>query len=108
MMSRRAVAVLTLVVMGTLQLWDSRVFTAGAPAMAIALSALALPIGTLLLTERMDVRMGAVVVAAVLLLSAKAFAPHPLPAVGIVAVIAAAANWLAVSKSGPVAATKTC
>jgi hypothetical protein len=99
MRSRHAVAVLTLVVMGTLQLWDSRVFTAGAPAIAIALAALALPVGTLLFTERMDVRMGAVVVSAVLLLSAKAFAPHPLPAIGIVAVIAVAANWLAVSKS---------
>ena len=99
MMSRRAVAVLVLFVMGTLQLWDSNVFTAGAAAIAIALVALALPIGTLVLTERTDVRMGSVVACAVLLLSAKAFAPHPLPAVGIVAVIAAAANWLAVSRS---------
>ena len=101
MMSRRAVAVLILMVMGTLQLWDSRVFTAGAPAIAIALVALMLPIGTLLFTERMDVRMGAVVASAVLLFSAKAFAPHPLPAIGVVAVIAAAANWLAASKAAP-------
>jgi hypothetical protein len=44
----------------------------------------------------MDVRLGSVVVCAALLVSAKAFAPHPLPAIGLVALIAAAANWLAV------------
>lgn len=101
MMSRRSVAVLTVIVMGTLQLWDSRLFTAGAPAIATALTALALPIATLLFTERMDLRMGAVVVCAVLLFVAKVAAPHPLPAIGVVAVIAAAANWLAVSKNAP-------
>ena len=100
MMSRRAAAVVTLVLMGTLQLWDSRVFTAGAAAIAVALIALLLPIGTLLFSERMDVRMSAVVLSALLLLSAKAFAPHPLPAIGVTAVIAAAANWLAAPRPG--------
>jgi hypothetical protein len=99
MMSRRTVAVLVLLVMGALQLWDSRVFTAGPAAIAVAVTGLMLPVGTLLFTERMDLRMGSVVACAVILLSAKAFAPHPLPAIGVVAAIAAAANWLAVSKS---------
>ena len=98
MVSRRAVAVVILVSMGTLQLWDSRVFSAGPPAIAVALIALLLPIAALLFSERMDVRMGSVVVCALLLLSAKIIAPHPLPAIGVTAVIAAAANWLAVSK----------
>jgi hypothetical protein len=103
MMSRRSVAVLTVIVMGTLQLWDSRVFTAGAPAIAISLTALALPIGTLLFTDRMELRMGAVVLCALLLFAAKVAALHPLPAIGVVAVIAVAANWLAVSKAAPAA-----
>jgi hypothetical protein len=34
----------------------------------------------------------------ILLLTAKAFAPHPLPAIGIMALMAGAANWLAESK----------
>lgn len=98
MMSRRTVAVVILVVMGTLQLWDSRVFSAGAPVIAIAVVALLLPVGTLLLTERLDFRMGSVVACALLLLLAKIVTPQPLPALGVTAVIAAAANWLAVSK----------
>ena len=106
MMSRRTVAVLVLLAMGTLQLWDSRVFTAGTTALLLSLVALGLPVGGLLFTDRMDVRMGSVVVCAVLLFIAKLAAPHPLPAVGVVAVIAVAANWLAVSKSNP-AAVKT-
>ena len=97
MMSRRTAAVLVLIGMGTLQLWDSRVFTAGAAAMAIAVTGVVLPIAALLLTERMDVRIVSVIACAILMLTAKAFAPHPLPAIGVIAVIAAAANWLAVS-----------
>lgn len=98
MMSRRAVAVVVLVSMGTLQLWDSRVFSAGTLVIAVSLIALLLPIGALLFSERMDVRMGSVLACAMLLLSAKIVAPHPLPAIGVTAVIAAAANWLVVSK----------
>lgn len=98
MMSRRAVAVVVLVSMGMLQLWDSRVFSAGPQVIAVALMALLLPIGTLLFSDRIEVRMASVVVCALLLLSAKMVAPHPLPAVGVTAVSAAAANWLAVSK----------
>ena len=98
-MSRRTVAVLVLIVMGILQLWDSRVFSAGSAAIAIAVAGLALPVVALLVTDRMDLRMGSVVVCALLLLGAKAFAPHPLPAIGVTAVIAAAANWLAASKA---------
>lgn len=98
MMSRRAVAVVILVSMGALQLWDSRVFSAGTPVIAVALLALSLPIGTLLFSERMDVRMGSVLACALLLLSARIVSPHPLPAIGVTAVIAAAANWLALSK----------
>ena len=97
-MSRRTVAVLILIVMGTIQMWDSRVFSAGAPVIAIAVLGLGLPVGTLLFVERMDVRFASVCACAILLLSAKAFAPHPLPALGVIAVIAAAANWLAESK----------
>jgi hypothetical protein len=98
MMSRRTVGVLILVVMGLLQLWDSRVFTAGAPAIALALAGLGLPVGALLFVDRLDVRFASVVACAILLLTAKAFAPHPLPAVGIIALMALAANWLAESK----------
>jgi hypothetical protein len=97
-MSRRNVGVLILIVMGTLQLWDSRVFSAGAPAIAIAVLGLALPVVTLMFVDRLDVRMGSVVACAILLLWAKAFAPHPLPGIGVIAVIAAAANWLAESQ----------
>jgi hypothetical protein len=97
-MSRRTVGVVILIVMGTLQLWDSRVFSAGAAAMAIAGLGLALPVATLIFVDRLDIRMGSVVASAALLLTAKAFAPHPLPAIGVIAVIAAAANWLAESK----------
>jgi hypothetical protein len=98
MRSRRTVAVIVILVMGTLQLWDSRVFSAGPAAIVIALSALALPILTLMYSERMEVRMGAVVVCALMLLSAKLVAPHPLPAIGVAAVVAAAANWLAAAR----------
>jgi hypothetical protein len=98
MMSRRAVAVAVLVLMGTLQLWDSRVFSAGVPVIALASIALLLPIGTLLFSERLDVRMGSVLVCALLLLTAKIIAPHQLPALGVTAVMAAAANWFAASK----------
>ena len=98
MMSRRTVAVVILVSMGMLQLWDSRVFGAGAPVITVALVALLLPIATLIFSERIDLRMGSVVVCALLLLFAKIVAPHPLPAIGVTAVIAAAANWLALSK----------
>ena len=97
-MSRRTVAVLILIVMGTIQMWDSRVFSAGAPAIAIAILGLSLPVGTLLFVERLDVRFASVVACALLMLAAKVFAPHPLPALGIIAVIAGAANWLAESK----------
>jgi hypothetical protein len=96
-MSRRTVAVLVLIGMGLLQLWDSRVFSAGSVAISVALAGLALPVAALLATDRMDLRIGSVVACALLLLGAKAFAPHPLPAVGVIAVIAAGANWLAVS-----------
>jgi hypothetical protein len=98
MMSRRTAAVVILVVMGTLQLWDSDVFDAGAAVIAIAVFALLLPIGALLFTERMDLRIGSVVACAALLMSAKVVTPLPLPALGVAAVIAAAANWLAASK----------
>jgi hypothetical protein len=98
MVSRRTVAVLILIVMGTLQLWDSRGFSAGPSAIAIATIAVLLPVLTLMFVERMDVRMGAVLACAVLLLVAKLFAPHPLPAIGVIAVIAAAANWLVAAK----------
>jgi hypothetical protein len=98
-MSRRTAAVLVLIGMGTLQLWDSRVFSAGPAAIATGLAGLSLPVLALLFTERMDIRIGSVVACAVLLLGAKAFAPHPLPAIGVIAVIAAGANWLAVSKA---------
>ena len=95
MTRRRIVAVTILAIMGALQLWDSRVFTAGAPVIAVALVALSLPIGTLLFSERMDIRMTAVVACALLLLFSKTLAPHPLPAIGVIAVVAMAANWLA-------------
>ena len=97
-MSRRIVGAVILAVMGTLQLWDSGVFSAGAPAIAIAMLGLVLPVGTLIFVDRFDVRIGSVVACALLLLSAKAFAPHPLPAIGVIAVIAVAANWLAESR----------
>ena len=97
-MSRRTVAVLILVVMGAIQMWDSRVFSAGTPVIAIAVLGLSLPVGTLIFVERGDIRFASVVACAILLLSAKVFAPHPLPALGIIAVIAAAANWLVESK----------
>jgi hypothetical protein len=95
MTSRRIVAVVVLAVVGTLQLWDSHVFSAGGAAITVATVGVSLPIATLLFVERMDVRMAAVFACALLLLSAKLLAPHPLPAIGIVAVAAAAANWLA-------------
>jgi hypothetical protein len=98
MMSRRTVGVLILVVMGMLQLWDSRVFTAGAPVIALALAGLGLPVGALLFVDRLDVRLGSVVACAILLLTAKVLAPHPLPAVGIIALMAGAVNWFAESK----------
>ena len=102
MEKRRVVAVTVLAGMGLLQLWDSRVFTAGTAVIAVALVALSLPIGSLLFTERMDVRIGAVIACAGLLLSAKVLAPHPLPAVALIAVIAMGANWLAAAKrAGP-------
>ena len=97
-MSRRTVGVLILIVMGTLQLWDSRVFSAGAAAIAVAVLGLALPVTALIFVDRLDVRFGSVVACAVLLLSAKAVAPHPLPAIGVIAVMAGAANWFAESK----------
>ena len=98
MISRRTGAVVVILVMGTLQLWDSRVFSAGPAALAIAVCALALPILTLMYSERMEVRMGAVVVCALMLLCAKLVSPHPLPAIGVAAVVAAAANWLAAAR----------
>ena len=97
-MSRRTVGVVILMVMGTLQLWDSRVFSAGALTIAIAVLGLSLPVGTMIFVDRLDVRMGSVIACALLLLAAKVMAPHPLPALGVIAVIAAAANWLAESK----------
>ena len=97
-MSRRTVGVLILIVMGTLQLWDSRVFSAGASTIAIAVLGLSLPVGALIFVDRLDIRVGSVIACAILLLSAKAFAPHPLPAIGVIVVIAAAANWLSESK----------
>ena len=98
METRRIVAVTILAIMGALQLWDSRVFTAGAPVIAVGVLALMLPIGTLMLSERMEVRMAAVVACALLLVFSKVLAPHPLPALGVIAVIAAGANLLAVAK----------
>lgn len=98
MMSRRPIAALVLAVAGTLQLWDSRVFSAGLPAIGIAVVGLALPLVALIVTESMGWRIGSVIACAVLLLSAKAFAPHPLPAIGVIAVIAITANWLAAPK----------
>jgi len=98
MMTRRTVAVIVLIVVGTLQLWDSRVFSAGAQAIAIASTGLALPVVALLATDRMSLRIGSIAGCALLLLAAKAFAPHPLPAIGIIAAIAAAANWLVEAK----------
>jgi hypothetical protein len=98
MRSRRTLAIVVILVMGTLQLWDSRVFSAGPAAIVIAVGALALPIWTLMYSERMEVRMGAVVVCALMLLSAKLVAPHPLPAIGVAAVVAAAASWLAAAR----------
>ena len=95
---RRYAAVIVLVVMGLLQFWDSRVFTAGAPVVALSLLALSLPIAALLFTERQDARIAAVVTCAVLLLSAKVLTPQPLPALGVVAAIALAANWLAAAR----------
>jgi hypothetical protein len=94
-MTRRSTAVVVLIGVGLLQLWDSRVFDAGLPAIAIALTGLLLPVLALAFTERVDVRIGSVALCAVLLLSAKVVAPHPLPAIGVIAVIAAAANGLA-------------
>ena len=98
MEKRRLVSVIVLIVMGLLQLWDSRAFTAGSAVIALALAALALPVGSLLFTERLEVRIAAVLACAALLLSTKVMAPHPLPAVGVIAAIAMAANWLAVAK----------
>jgi hypothetical protein len=98
MTTRRIVAATTLAIMGMLQLWDSRVFTAGAPVIAVAVLALTLPIGTLLFSERTEVRMAAVVACVLLLLFSKTLAPHPLPAIGVIAVIAMAASWLAAAK----------
>lgn len=60
-MSRRTGGVLILIVMGTIQLWDSRVFSGGAPAIAIAVLGLGLPVGTLMFVDRLDVRMGSVI-----------------------------------------------
>ena len=98
MEKRRLVAVIVLAGMGLLQLWDSRVFTAGATVIVIALVALALPVGSLLFTEQPGLRIGAVLVCAALLLSTKVLAPHPLPAIGVIAAIAMAANWLAAAR----------
>jgi len=99
MLSRRTVGILILIVMGTLQLWDSRVFSAGTPVTAIAVMGLALPVAALMLVDRLDVRAGSVLACAALLLSAKVLAPHPLPALGVIVIMAAAANWLAESKT---------
>jgi len=98
MENRRLAAVIVLAIMGLLQLWDSRVFAAGGTVMAIALVALLLPIASLLFTERADIRIAAVLACAALLLGTKMIAPHPLPAVGVIAAIAMAANWLAASR----------
>ncbi|HEU4927321.1 MAG TPA: hypothetical protein VFT24_09745 [Vicinamibacterales bacterium] len=98
MEKRRLVSVIVLIVMGLLQLWDSRAFTAGSTVIALVLAALALPVGSLLFTDRMEVRIAAVLACAALLLSTKLLAPHPLPAIGVIAAIAMAANWLAAAK----------
>ena len=45
--------------------------------------------------DRLDVRLRSVIACALLLLSAKVSAPHPLPALGAIAVMAAGANWFA-------------
>lgn len=96
---RRSIAVVVLLVMGLLQLWDSHVFTAGTPVMAVALFALSLPVASLIFTERGEIRLAAVIACVLLLLSAKILAPHPLPAIGVIAVIAAAVNWLAAAQT---------
>ena len=95
---RRLIAVVVLAGVGLLQLWDSRVFAAGTAVTVIALLALSLPIGSLLFTERVEIRLGAVLACVAVLLSTKLLAPHPLPAIGIIAAIAMAANWLAPPK----------
>ena len=97
MEKRRLIAVLVLAGMGLLQLWDSRVFSAGPAVIAVALTGLCLPLASLLFTERPDLRIYAVLACAALLLSSKFMAPHPLPAIGLIAAIAMAANWLASS-----------
>ena len=96
-MSRRTIGIVIVIVMGSIQLWDSRVFSAGALTIAIAVLGLSLPAGALIFVDRLDVRMGSVMACALLLLSAKVVAPHPLPALGVIAVMAAAANWFAES-----------
>jgi uncharacterized membrane protein len=101
MTTRRIVAVTILAIMGVLQLWDSHVFTAGAGVVTVAAIALMLPVGTLLFSERVEIRVAAVVACALLLLFSKALAPHPLPALGVIAVIAAGANALAAMKPAP-------
>ena len=98
MTTRRIAAVTILAIMGVLQLWDSDVFTAGTPVIAVAVLALMLPVGTLLFSERTEVRVASVAACALLLLFSKTLAPHPLPAIGVIAVIAAAANALAILK----------
>jgi hypothetical protein len=95
MTTRQIVAALIVAVMGTLQLWDSHVFSAGAATIAVSAVAVLLPVAAILFVDRMEVRFGAVLACALLLLSAKILAPHPLPALGVIAVMAAAANWLA-------------
>jgi hypothetical protein len=55
-------------------------------------------VGTVLFSERMEIRPAGVVACPLLLLITKTLAPHPLPAIGVIAVIAAGANALAVLK----------
>ena len=76
-------------VMGGLQAWDSGVLRAAAAIQALVAIALLLPVVTLLVTERYELRAAAVAAAFALLTIARVVSSVPLPTLHIVAFIPA-------------------
>jgi hypothetical protein len=77
------------VVLGGLQAWDSGVLRADATIQALVATALLLPVAALLMTERYELRAGAVAAAFVLLTIGRVVSSVPLPTLHIVAFIPA-------------------
>ena len=76
-------------VLGGLQAWDSGVLRAAAGIQVLVAIALRLPVLTLLMTERYELRAGAVAAAFVLLTIGRVVSSVPLPTLHIVAFIPA-------------------